>query len=266
MPRLPAAMRQQAIVEMITEGAGAAISAIAATCDVSEETVRRDLLQLEKDGVIRRVYGGAIPIDRKIPIAERLASGHREKGAIAKLVSKLVTADQWIFVTGGSTTIAVAQQLRNGPPLRVMTNMHAIAEALQGGEHKVILTGGEYVPSSGCLVGPEVIAAIRQCTFDLSIVGIYGFDPDHGLVELDRYHLDLKQTVLEHSRETVFVGDNTKFGALGRYCSVPLAKIKTVVSDRMPVGRAADALHGAGISILTPGEQSGRHHLREVGS
>ncbi|WMT92548.1 DeoR/GlpR family DNA-binding transcription regulator [Pelagibacterium sp. H642] len=259
-------MRQQAIVEMITEGAGAAISTIAATCDVSEETVRRDLLQLEKDGVIRRVYGGAIPADRKAPIAERLASGHREKEAIARLVSKIVTADQWVFITGGSTTIAIAQQLRNGPPLKVMTNMHAIAEALQGGEHKVILTGGEYVASSGCMAGAEVIAAIAQCTFDLSIVGIYGFDPDHGLVELDRYHQDLKRTLIEHSRETVFVGDNTKFGALGRYCSVPLSKIKTIVSDRRPMGRVADVLEHAGVSILTPDERGGPVHLKEVRS
>lgn len=266
MPRLPAALRQQAIVEMITEGAGAAISAIAVTCDVSEETVRRDLLQLEKDGVVRRVYGGAVPADRKAPIAERLASGNREKAAIAKLVSKIVTADQWVFITGGSTTIAIAQQLRKGPPLKVMTNMHAIAEALQGGEHKVILTGGEYIPSSGCMAGPEVTAAIRQCTFDLSIIGIYGFDPDHGLVELDRYHQDLKRTLLAHSREAVFVGDNTKFGALGRYCSVPISEIKTVVSDRMPGGRAADALHAAGVSILAPKEHRGRDHLQEVKS
>jgi DeoR family glycerol-3-phosphate regulon repressor len=250
---MPAVSRHQTIVHLINRGSGMSISAIAATCGVSTETIRRDLVALERSGSVQRVYGGAIPSGRGAPLEERLNMARDGKQAIARLAAALVEEDQWIFMTGGSSVLAVAHAMRTGPAVSVMTNMPAIAEALQSGQrHKVMLTGGEYDYAAKTLIGDEVLEAIDACSFDLSIIGVYGIDPSHGLVERTKHNMRLKQRLKSHSRDCIFVGDHTKIGGLGRYRGVQFAQIDTFVTDLCPPEPFDSLLRRAGTNVLYP--------------
>ncbi|UUP19667.1 DeoR/GlpR family DNA-binding transcription regulator [Nitratireductor thuwali] len=251
MLRLTAASRQQALAEMIGAGTGITISDVAESYGVSTETIRRDLLQLEKNGLIKRVHGGAMPVGREAPVALRMQENAVEKRRIAKLVPPLLTTDQWVFITGGSTTLEVAKELSYGPSLSVLTNMPAIAEALQGpARHKVVLTGGEYASEDGALIGSQVLDAIDECVFDASIIGVYGFDESYGLLEAEKYYQRLKQRIVARSRKAIFVADRSKFGSSGKYCSVPLDRIGTLVTDAAPPASLAARLREAGVRTI----------------
>ncbi|WP_117193988.1 DeoR/GlpR family DNA-binding transcription regulator [Rhizobium terrae] len=259
MLRLTAAGRQRAIAKRITEQQGVRISSIAEDYGVSPETIRRDLLLLEKEGAIQRVYGGAIVADRGAPIQERIKFQSEGKAAIAKIVAKLVKPNQRVFISGGSSNLAIAHALRDAAPLFVTTNMPAIAEALQGpAEHRVFLTGGEYIHSSGVLNGSQTLASISDCVFDLSIIGAYGIDLKFGLVESSRENQQLKQSLIERSHSSIFVADSTKFGASGAFCSAPLSKAGTIVTDQMPSAEFADAFDRFGVRVIYPNKPGRR--------
>lgn len=259
MSKLPAASRHQTIIRLINGGSGMSISAIAETFGVSTETIRRDLVALERGGSLQRVYGGAIPSGREAALDERMNMERAEKQAIGDLVAAMIQPDQWMFMTGGSSVLAVAQAMRNGPPVTVMTNMPAIGEALQAGlRHKVILTGGEYDYNGKTLLGDEVFEAIKNCSFDLSIIGVYGLDAEYGLVERTKHNMRLKNRLAAQSRACVYVADHTKIGAVGRYRSIPFAEIETFVTDKPLEEPFARLLTEAGASVLYPEQSADR--------
>lgn len=251
--RVPAASRQSAIIELINNGHGMSIAAMASLCGVSTETIRRDLSQLKRDGIIQRVYGGAVPIDRTVPMSERRYMIRAGKRAIGRLVSEMIQKDQWIFITGGSTGLAIAEAMLNGPAVSVMTPMPAIADALNSGSrHRVVLTGGQYDAGSGVTTGDEVLSAISPCTFDLAIISIYRLDTSYGLVEVNRFNMLLKQSLMACSRRAIFVGDHTKMGEVGCYRSVPFSDIGTLVTDQAPFEPVAERLRQAGTIVVHP--------------
>ena len=247
------------LAELIDAGNGITISTIAESYGVSTETIRRDLHHLEKSGRIHRVHGGALPAGRRAPVAARMQVYGDQKRQIAKLVVSLLEPDQWIFMTSGSTTLEVARELSRGPTLSVLTNMPMIAEALHGpAKQKVALTGGDYSYENGALEGQQVLDAIQECVFDTSVIGVFGLDVNHGMLEAEKYYQRLKQKIVERSRRVICVADQSKFGAEGNYCSIPFEKIGTLVTDKSPPDPIAKKLADAGVSVVFPG------HEREV--
>lgn len=253
MSKLPAAGRHQNIINLVNGGHGMSINAMAETLGVSTETVRRDLVMLERDGALKRVYGGAIPSDRTAPLSERVMMERPEKQAIGRKVASLIKADQWIFMTGGSSALAAAEAMRDGPTVSVMTNMPAIGEALDAGKrHKVYFTGGEYDASSKMLLGDEVFDALRNCSFDLSIVGVYGVDEEFGLVEESRHNMRLKTQIVRQSRDAIYLADHTKIGAPARFQSIPFSEIGTFVTDKQLAPNFSALFDEAGTTVLYP--------------
>ncbi|PBB24546.1 DeoR/GlpR transcriptional regulator [Mesorhizobium sp. WSM4307] len=253
MTKLPAASRLQAIADLLRAGEGIGIAAMAERFSVTMETIRRDLVILEKDGLLTRVHGGAIPVSRAAPLSSRLASLSAEKAVIGKLAAQTVARDGWIFITHGSTALAVAKALNDGPAVSVMTNMPAIAEVLQSGiKHRVTVTGGEYDYANGALMGEQVLEAISECIFDTAVIAAYGVDPVHGLVESSKYLQRFKRLLFERSRRRIFVADHSKFGASGAYVSVSLSDIGTIVTDEPPPAAFADGFKDAGVRVVYP--------------
>ncbi|MGV1755028.1 DeoR/GlpR family DNA-binding transcription regulator [Agrobacterium sp. CG674] len=253
MARIPAASRIKAIAHLLEAEDGVSIAAMAERYSVSMETIRRDLASLEKNGLLTRVHGGAIPTARAAPISMRVNSLSSQKASIGELTAKLVGRDGWIFMTHGSTTLSVAKALNEGSPMSVMTNMPAIAEALHGGvQHRVTLTGGEYDYADGALTGQQVLDAISECVFDTVIIAAYGIHPVHGLVESGKYLQYMKRLLFQRSHRCIVVADHSKFGAPGSYISAPLSEIGTIVTDEPPPPVFDEAFNEAGVRVIYP--------------
>lgn len=268
MSRMLAVRRQQQILHLIQGGSDMSIGAIAAEFDVTTETVRRDLKVLEDEGRVRRVYGGAIPIGQASPpLADRVAENAEGKEAIGRLVAGLVSENQMIYMASGSTVLAVARELVSRPKLTVMTHMPAVAEAVAAqGKHTAILTGGVYAPSHGALTGDAVPKAVKNRIFDLSIVGVYGLDPDFGLVDDPKYLFTLKRRLKRQSRRCIWLADRTKFGRSGHYRTLPFEELDVVVTDVRPSEAYVKRLTDAGVELLWPGRDDAEAAVAAIAS
>ena len=267
MSRMLAIKRQQQILHLIQDGTDMSVGAMAAEFGVTTETVRRDLKALESAGRVRRVYGGAVPVGRESPpLADRVVENAAGKQAIGRLVAGLVTEDQAVYMSSGSTVLAVARELVDGPRLTVMTHMPPVAETLAaGGRHKAILTGGVYDPAHRSLTGEAVPEAVVDRIFDLSIVGAYGLDPDFGLVDEPKYLFTLKRRLKNQSRRCIWVADRTKFGRSGLFQTLPFEALDVVVTDVRPPETYYRRLTEAGVELLWPGQDDEDRTPRRMG-
>ena len=245
MPSQPAAARRYRILQLVSEGETPAVGSMAAAFGVSTETIRRDLKVLDKQGKLHRVYGGALPIGQQPqpPLSIRVNEDASGKLAIGNLVAGLVRPDQWVFIGGGSTAMAAARCLATGPRLRVVTHMPAIADVMvEGGDHRVILTGGEYHPRYRNLVGNIVFDILSHRAFDVAILGVYGIDETRGIVDNAEFGHRLKRFVMQRSQRTLWLADGSKFGQPGHLCTAEFGSIDTIVTDRPPPSQIAHRL------------------------
>ena len=229
---------------------------MAAEFGVSRETVRCDLVTLEAQGRLRRVFGGAVPIGRRgLPVDDRAMANTAGKEAIGAIVAGLVEPDMWVFVDSGTTALAAARALATGPSLKVMTHMPAVAEALAaptGSGHHVELTGGVYDARHRRLTGEAVLETVRARRFDLAILGVHGITLEDGVLDGGDAAFRLKRLLVKRARRSIWLADTQKFGVAAFHCTAALEDLDTLVTDRPPPAAFRDRLRDAGVTVLQP--------------
>ena len=200
----------------------------------SESTVRRDLIALQDEGVLKRVHGGAMAV-RTIGSRGDDFAGHArrmvdEKRRIAAAAAGLVEDGQTLILDAGSTVAAVARELLDRS-LHVVTNSLPIAEIL--GEARrvdVTLTGGQLDPQFGVVLGPLCEQMLASLAVDVAIMGIGGVT-EKGLSNSNPLVVGSERKMIEVSRKVVIVSDHTKFGRGALIPLAPLDVVDVVVSD-----------------------------------
>ena len=256
MGRILAANRHRQILDRAKQGADLSVSAMAAAFDVSMETVRRDLIELEAQGLLRRVFGGAVPIGRQgAPADDRAMVNAAGKAAIGAIVAGLVEPEMWVYVDSGTTALAAARALATGPSLRVLTHMPAIADALTAHEpsrHHVELTGGVYNPRHRRLTGDAILDTVRDRRFDLAIVGVHGMTIDDGVVDWNDASFRLKRRLLQRAQRCIWLADAQKFDKPAYHLTASFEDLDTLVTDRPPPDAFEDRLYEAGVTVRFP--------------
>lgn len=226
---------------------------LADTLQVSEDTVRRDLRDLAARGALQRVHGGALPVSPALAnLARRQDIAVDEKRLLARHAAELVLDGQLVFVDGGTTTLAMVQQLP--PTLRatVATHSPVIAAALI--EHpsvEVLMLGGRLFKHSGVAVGAAVAQAIQSLRADVFFLGVTGVEAGFGLSTGDAEEAQVKALLISHAAETVLMASSDKLGKVSPYRVAPLSALSTLLVT--PEAAAADvqALQTPGLEIVT---------------
>ena len=196
----------------------------------SESSVRRDLAILENENALKRVYGGAIPVQVAGDFA--IETGHfgAEKGKIAHLAAGLIEDGQTVILDGGTTVTAVARELAT-KSLHVITNSLPIAEVLESYRNiELTLTGGYLDPRIRVMLGPfceQMLGAIRA---DAVIMGI-GSVTESGFSNNNTLVVGSEKKMIEVADRMIIVADHTKFGRGGMFPVAPLEAADVVVSD-----------------------------------
>lgn len=229
--------RREHILEKISDHQRVSVSDIAASLNVSDETIRRDLINLEKEGLLRRVHGGAIGVspNRDEPISERIQKSAIEKGAIAQLAVDLISDHTSIFLHIGSTTESLARQLGQFTDLKVYTNSLNIARIVR--DHfgvTVYLTPGELRKVEMDLVGYDTIAFIENYNFDSVFMSPAGVDIDRGFMDFEEHESRVRQALIKSARNRVMLADASKFGKTANICTAKFDVIDRFVTDRAP--------------------------------
>jgi DeoR family transcriptional regulator, fructose operon transcriptional repressor len=206
--------RHERILELL-HTSGLDIDRLAEVLKVSLATIRRDLGQLAEQGKITRTYGGAVlpPAGLERSLQERAMIAKEEKEAIAQAASAHVEEGDTLILDAGTTTGALARQLRRFRNLKVITNGFSVMLALAESKNiEVILLGGTLRYISFGVVGPYAELVLRRITAKKTFVSADGVVAGRGLCEATAEQAALKSLMLEQAREVYVLADSTKLG------------------------------------------------------
>ncbi len=229
-------VRRQRVLDEIQRRGGASLSELARLLGVSDMTIRRDVTSLEHEGLIERVYGGAMPVRRGNELAPALEGTEQypEKVAIAEIAAKMVKPGISIGITGGTTAVILARRLAKVGGMTVVTNSMKVWNEIHASgswDAPVVITGGEFRTSSETFVGPTANAAIRSVYLDVLFLGVYGMDDVAGFTNVDISEAETNRTFVSRARRVVVLADHTKWRTTGLCTIAQLSDVDTVVTD-----------------------------------
>ncbi|WP_395691420.1 DeoR/GlpR family DNA-binding transcription regulator [Piscinibacter sp.] len=239
-----AAERQQRIAEALREHGRVEVSQLAAEYGVSEDSVRRDLRQLAARGLVQKTHGGAVALHATLlPTAQRAGVLTGAKRAIARRAARLVEANQTLVVDGGTTTLALVNELKasDAPrPLTIVT--HALDVALAVADEpriRLVLAGGAWLPAPRIFVGEAALATLRAHRADIAFLGACALQPRAGLTAHDPQEAALKRAMIDGAALRVLLTDATKLDVVAPCAVARLDELDRVISDGAPPWLAA---------------------------
>ena len=199
----------------------------------SKSSIRRDLLELEQRGVIRRVHGGAISLqirDESVDFTQLSDSLHGEKSRIGKMAASLVNEGQTVILGGGSTAVEVAKNLVS-KPIQVITNSIPVVQVFwESKEVEVTLTGGYFYPRLGVQLGTICEKMLNSVSADMVIMGIRGIS-HAGISDYNTLIVESMHAMIKSARKVVLVADHSKFGIDSMVHVAPLTDVDQIVTD-----------------------------------
>jgi len=234
-------VRQEQILRQLRRDGKVMVDELAERLTVSASTIRRDLAELEKDGLLRRTHGGAVPIEQFLYEPFRHLSSFQEqeqqraleKRLIGLAAAELVSDGETIAIGAGTTTTQVARNLRRRKGLMVLTNAVNIAMELSHSKDvRVCLTGGFLSGDWFALIGPAAIANVGDIFVDKAFIGVDGAHPVHGMTTNYPDQAAIHQAMLKQARQKIAVADHSKIGVIGTALICPPTGIDLLITDR----------------------------------
>jgi DeoR/GlpR family transcriptional regulator of sugar metabolism len=226
------AERQRRIEDLLREHGRVEVLELARLLQVSEHTVRRDLLALQSQGGLQRTHGGAVTLDTsRLGLSARAAVLPRAKAAIGRAAAALVEPGQTVVLDSGSTPLAMARAL-TVRPLTVITSSLDIA-AIFADDPKVqmALTGGTWQPAHRALWGPAAVAMLAQCRADWAVPGACAIDAALGVSAPDEADAAMKRAMIACARRTLILGDHSKLGTVAPFHVANWSQVDTLLID-----------------------------------
>ena len=242
---------------MLNQKSELSVKEIAEMLHVSDMTVRRDLNELEKQGIIRRTHGGATLLDPSSSVrdpyilGEQTAKNVREKSMIGIKAASLVRPDETILLDSGSTTPFVARHIDKDLPITVLC--YTFTNALEFYPRKnanLILLGGFFHRDSNIFHSVENRALISNIRADKAFISTGGLDPELGLTTYFYYEADIKREMIRSARQIILVTDSTKFGKISVTHFAGLDEVDTIITDEGISDEYREILADRGIELL----------------
>jgi DeoR family fructose operon transcriptional repressor len=248
--------RHQAIAELVASRGRVAVTELAGHFDVTTETVRRDLSQLERLKLLRRVHGGAVSmrsvtmLEAQLPDRDQAQAGEKERIARAAL-TLLPDGGCTLLLDAGSTTARLAAQLPPTEQWTVFTHAVPIAAQLAPLPHVDLhLLPGRVRSRTQAAVGHATVEAIRQVRADLVFLGTNGITVRHGLSTPDPEEAATKHALIESAERVVVLTDATKVGVERTIRFAELEELDVLVIDDSIEPADVHAFEAAGLDVV----------------
>lgn len=246
--------RRQAILEAVEREGRVLAAELAQRLDASEDTIRRDLRELDAAGLLRRVHGGAMRRTREASFGERVERDLARKGALAQALRDCIRPGDTVLIDAGSTNLALARLLEDGQAATIVTNSPQLALALGDFRRtRIVLLGGNYHAEAGAVLGARTLAELQQLRADLCIVGVCALDTKRGLAASDPEQAAIKAAVVAGSARRAAAVLNERLVDSAPFAFARLAELDHLVleADAPPdtVGRLRQAQPGLDLRI-----------------
>jgi DeoR/GlpR family transcriptional regulator of sugar metabolism len=228
---------------------------------VNTSTIRRDLEQLERQGKLRRVHGGAVPADtlsysayaNELTFQENINKHIEQKIRIADLAARQIRPGDTIALSPGTTTTYLARAIRNLQinNLTVVTNAINIAMELSGlKDISLNLTGGLFLPDFFALVGPQAEQTLSEMYVAKAFVGVTGLTLEHGLTGPNQLEALTHRLTVQRARQSFVLADHTKLEQVALYRICPLNVVHTLITDDGAAPEILQNYKNAGLEVL----------------
>ncbi|CAH0188217.1 L-fucose operon activator [Enterobacter ludwigii] len=228
--------RQQTIIDLLIQHHSLTTDVLSTQLNVSKETIRRDLSELQAQGKVLRNHGRAKYIHRENqdsgdPFHIRLKSHFTHKADIAREALEWIEVGMVIALDASSTCWYLARQLPD-IDIQVFTNSHPICLELGKREQiQLISSGGKLERKYGCYVNPSLISQLKLLDIDLFIFSCEGIDSHGGLWDSNRVNAGFKSLLLKRASQSLLLIDKSKFNRSGEARIGHLDEVTHIVSD-----------------------------------
>lgn len=250
------AERYDFIVGLVNERGSIRVTELSELCQVTEETIRRDLDRLEQAGRLRRSHGGAVSVKDKeqqpeIPYFEREVAQAEEKKRIAAAAIKHIEPQDRILLDASTTAWYMAASMPD-IPLTVLTNSIKVAMELSSKERiEVISTGGILASRSLSYVGPLAERSLDAYHVDKAFFSCKGVHLERGVSESNELQARIKHRMVGMADQVYLVADSSKFGVQAFTHVADLSSIDHIVTDGGLSPELAAQLKEKGIAVTT---------------
>ncbi len=246
--------RRQWLIEHARRTGRVDVAEMSAELGLAPETIRRDLKDLERQGLVRRVYGGAVPIERltfESALSVRATRRQAQKNRIAGAAATYVKAAESIYIDEGFLPKLIADHLEPDRPMTVVTSSLAIATSLIDRTHVTVLViGGRVRAQTLGTVDHWALAMLETLVLDLAFIGGNGLSLEHGVTVPDSAVAAVKTMAMRASRRRILVADSSKYGVDSFVRFAHLRDFERFITDDgLPVEQAAE-LHDHGVDVV----------------
>ncbi|MCL9659941.1 DeoR/GlpR family DNA-binding transcription regulator [Paenibacillus hunanensis] len=247
------AQRYDKIVKLVNEHGSMRVTELSERCQVTEETIRRDLDRLERQGLLRRSHGGAVSVQGEqpeTPFSEREIMHAEEKRRIAEQAVKLIEPNDRILLDASTTAWYMAASLPD-IPLTVLTNSIRVATQLSNREKiEVISTGGQLVSRSLSFVGPLAERSLDTYYVNKLFLSCQGVHLERGVSESNELQGRVKQKMVGMADQVILLADASKFGVQAFAHVMNLNEVDQLITDSRIDQRIVEQLQEQAMKVM----------------
>jgi DeoR family transcriptional regulator, fructose operon transcriptional repressor len=234
---------------------------------ISEMTARRDFVHLERLGLAERTWGGVVARRSLVPEIAHDERGRIEaeaKEAIAELADALIEEGDTVFLSGGTTALAVARRLASRSHLTIITtSLPALTALVDNSELVVIAVGGRASPYNNDTTGPQAENTLATYRANKAVVGAAGISAD-GVFNANLERAAIDRIMVTYANEALVVADHTKIGVSALSLVTPLTPRMALVTDRALGPRERDWFDDAAVRVIAPDSEEPRERQRRT--
>ncbi len=248
--------RRREIAKLVRKDGSASIDDLVRHFNVSAVTLRADLGQLAREGVVVRSYGGAILPQEQLgdfPLSIKTTHNHAQKVRIAAAAARIIKPHQTVILDSGTTSAEVARAIKRVgiEALTVITHALNIAQEFQNHPKvSVIMIGGLMRHVSGSFVGPQAEQLLRPLHADHFFLGIDGLDPEMRLSTPDLLEAQINTIMMQVSNEVTVIADASKIGRRSLSLISDLASAHRIITDERISQEMLTKIRGTGVEVV----------------
>ena len=228
--------RRNKITEILNKKGKVKVNQLSKMFGISEVTIRNDLAKLESMGMLERVHGGAVSTYRahyRMSISERMKTNADEKRRIATEVASMLSDDDTLMISSGTTSLYVLEELKKLRNLTVVTNaIYFSQESANSRDLNIILLGGIVDPKDQLTYGDDVINQLKRYKADKFILSVDGVNCDDGISTYHYLDAEINRQMIARAKKTIVVADYTKIGRIGFAHISPLEDIDILITNK----------------------------------
>lgn len=264
-----AAQRREFLLERLRHEGRIVAKEVALELGLAEDSIRKDLRELAAEGLLHRVYGGALPVSpatADYPTRRTIAT--KSKQRVGRAAAAMIRPGSTVIVDGGSTALALVAALPSDLEATIVTHSPTVAAALA--EHpaiEVVTLGGRLFKHSVVATGAALVESASRIRADQFFLGVTGVHHDEGLTTGDLEEAAVKRALADRASEVVVLASSEKVGAASTFTVLDLDEIASIVTDADAEHPVVRGLRERGVTVVqAPAASAAAEPGRATGS